>query len=42
MQLIEQVQYKAVLVESGCWQGTSCERLYDELGLIQELNYLKS
>ena len=32
MQLIEQVQYKAALIVSGCWQGTSCERLYDELG----------
>ena len=32
MQLIEQVQYKAALILSGCWQRTSCERLYDELG----------
>ena len=32
MQLIEQVQYKASLIVSGCWQGTSRERLYDELG----------
>ena len=32
MQLIEQVQYKAALIVSGCWQGTSCERLYDKLG----------
>ena len=32
MQLIEQVQYKATLIVSGCWQGTSWERLYDELG----------
>jgi len=32
MKLIEQVQYKAALIVSGCWQGTSCERLYDELG----------
>ena len=32
MQLIEQVQYKAALTVSGCWQGTSRERLYDELG----------
>ena len=31
MQLIEQVQYKAALIVSGCWQGTSRERLYDEL-----------
>ena len=32
MQLIEQVQYKVALIVSGCWQGTSCARLYDELG----------
>ena len=32
MQLIERVQYKAALLVSGCWQGTSRERLYDELG----------
>ena len=32
MNLIEQVQYKAALIVSGCWQGTNCEKLYDELG----------
>ena len=32
MKLIELVQYKAVLIVSGCWQGTSRERLYEELG----------
>ena len=32
MKLIEQVQYKAALIVSGCWKGTSRERLYDELG----------
>ena len=32
MKLIEQVQYKAALTVSGCWQGTSRERLYEELG----------
>ena len=32
MKLIEQVQYKAALIVSGCWQGTSREKLYDELG----------
>ena len=32
MKLIEQVQYKAALIVSGCWQGTSRERLYEELG----------
>ena len=32
MKLIEQVQYKAALIVTGCWQGTSREKLYDELG----------
>ena len=32
MYLIERVQYKAALIVSGCWQGTSRERLYEELG----------
>ena len=32
MKLIEQVQYKAALIISGCWRGTSQEKLYDELG----------
>ena len=32
MNLIEQVQYKAALIVTGCWQGTSRDRLYDELG----------
>ena len=32
MKLIERVQYKAALIVSGCWQGTSQENLYDELG----------
>ena len=32
MDLIERVQYKAVLIVSGCWQGTSRVKLYDELG----------
>ena len=32
MNLIEQVQYKAALIVSGCWQGTSREKLYEELG----------
>ena len=30
--LIEQVQYKAALIISGSWQGTSRVKLYDELG----------
>ena len=32
MNLIEKVQYKAGLVASGCWQGTSQDKLYNELG----------
>ena len=32
MECLERVQYKAALVVSGCWQGTSRERLYRELG----------
>ena len=32
MNLVEQVQYKAGLIVTGCWQGTSREKLYDELG----------
>ena len=32
MNLVDQVQYKAALITSGCWKGTSRERLYDELG----------
>ena len=26
------MQYKAALIVSGCWQGTSREKLYEELG----------
>ena len=32
MDLIERVQYKAALIVSGCWHGTSRVKLYDELG----------
>ena len=32
MELIEQVQYKAALIVSGCWQGTNRDKLYEELG----------
>ena len=32
MDLIERVQYKTALIVSWCWQGTSRERLYEELG----------
>ena len=30
--IIEQVQYKTALIITGCWQGTSQDKLYDELG----------
>ena len=33
MNLIEQIQYKAALVVTGCWQGTSRVKIYDDLGL---------
>ena len=32
MDLLDRVQYKAALIVPGCWQGTSREKLYDELG----------
>ena len=32
MDLVEHVQYKAALIVTGCLQGTSRERLYEELG----------
>ena len=32
MKVIERVQYKAALLVSGCWQGTSQDKLHDELG----------
>ena len=32
MNLIEQVQYKAALIVTGCWQGSSRKKLHDELG----------
>ena len=32
MNLVEKVQYKAALVVSGCWQGTSQVNIYNELG----------
>jgi len=32
MKLIEQVQYSAALIVSGCWKGSNRERLYEELG----------
>ena len=30
--LLESVQYNAALIVSGCWRGTSMDKLYDELG----------
>ena len=30
--VIYQIQYKAALIVTGCWQGTSRVKLYDELG----------
>ena len=32
MKLIEQVQYRAALIVTGCWQGTSRVKLYEEVG----------
>jgi len=32
MKLIEQIQYKAALICTGCWKGTCRQKLYDELG----------
>ena len=32
MSLLEQVQYRVALIVMGCWQGTSCDKLHDELG----------
>lgn len=32
MKLVEEVQYKAMLIVSGCWKGTNKIHLYDELG----------
>ena len=40
MKLIERVQYKAALIVSGCWQGTSQDKLYDELGWVSFIKFL--
>ena len=32
--IVERVKYKAALIVSGCWQGTSRKKLYDELGWV--------
>ena len=32
MDLIERVQYKASLIVSNCWKGTSRDKMYEELG----------
>ena len=37
MKLVEQVQYKAGLIASGCWQGTNRDKLYEELGRFHTL-----
>ena len=43
MNLIEQVQYKAARIVSGCWQGTNREKLYDELewGFLSERRWCR-
>ena len=38
MSLIELVQYKAVLIVSGCWHGTYRESLYDESNKVGSLS----
>ena len=32
MKALESVQYQAALITTGCWQGTSMDKLYKELG----------
>jgi len=32
MDMIESIQYQAGLIATGCWQNTSREKLYNELG----------
>ena len=32
MEKLVQIQYSAALVITGAWKGSSCERLYGELG----------
>ena len=32
MEFLERIQYKAAFIASGCWQGTSRNTLYEELG----------
>ena len=29
---VERIQYQASLAVTGAWQGSSCSKLYDELG----------
>ena len=40
MEKLEQSQYSAALAITGAWKGTSCEKLYDELGW-ESLNLLR-
>ena len=42
MDLIEQVQYKAALIVTGCWQGTNRDKLYEELGWESLRDYCNS
>ena len=32
MEKVERIQYHATLAITGVWQGTSCSKIYDELG----------
>ena len=32
MESLEQIQYQAALPITGCWQGTSLNKIYEELG----------
>ena len=32
MEKVERIQYQAALAVTGAWQGSSCSKLYDELG----------
>ena len=38
---IETVQYKAALVITGAIKGTSCDRLYQELGIYNLINRMQ-
>ena len=32
MDLLESIQYQAARIVTGCWQGTSLDKLYNEIG----------